>query len=311
MLKPFDTADMQRWGKGLTRPEDVAFSRDGRTFATDPEFGACEILQDGSLLRICETPRPGCCNGISMDLAGNILIANLGAHHGVPGALEKLNPETGLREILLSEVEGRPLTSCNYPMADSAGNIWCSNSTARANFAGLAETRPHDGFIFVLRTDGTSSVVAEGLGFANGLAMSQDEQFLFCCQSFDSNVIRYPVLPGGQLGAGEQYGPLVGNIAAPGARADGLDVDCPDGCAFDQEGNLWVALYSSNKIVAITPSGELRTLASDPEGKILRRPANVTFGGPDLCDVYIGGLGMDYVIKLRSSVPGMPLAHQR
>ena len=309
-LGPFDLSELVRWGVGLHRPEDVAVARDGRVFATDPRHGAREILSDGTLKTISAANFPGCANGICMDLDNRILIANLGAAERAPGALERLDPLTGRREVLLSEVDGHPLTSCNYPMVDRAGNIWCSNSIAGATFDGLGDTLPHDGFIFVLRPDGASSIEAHGLGFANGLAMSADEKHLYCCQSFDSNVIRYPVLPGGKLGPGEQYGPVLGLTAMPGEQVDRSQLHYPDGCAFDVDGNLWVALFLANKIVAITPSCELVTLIDDPAREILDRPANVTFGGSDMKDVYIGGLHTNYVVKLRSPVAGMKLAHQ-
>ena len=310
-LASFDLSQLSRWGEGLVRPEDVAVGRDGRVYATDPHVGAREILPDGSLRSIGETVCPGCCNGISMDLDNRILLANLGAHEGVAGPLERLDPITGHREVMLTEVEGRKLTSCNYPMIDRTGNIWCTNSIAAENFERLAEKRAHDGFIFVLRADGTSSIVADGIGFANGLAMSADEKCLFCCQTFGSNILRYPVLPGGRLGPGEQYGPLLGPREEPSVGATArASLHYPDGCAFDVEGNLWVALFWVNKVVAITPKGELVTLIDDPERKVLKSPANMTFGGEDMKDVYIGGLEMNYVVKLRSPVAGMKLAHQ-
>ena len=310
-LTPFALDELMIWGAGLKRPEDVAVGRDGRVYATDPHVGACEILPDGTLGTIADTVFPGCCNGISMDLHNHILIANLGAHERVSGPLERLDPVSGRREVLLSEVDGRPLTSCNYPMVDSAGNIWCSNSIAAPDFDGLGEKLPYDGFVFVLRPDGSSSVVADGIGFANGLAMSADEKYLYCCQSFGSNVLRYPVLPGGRLGAGEQYGPQLGPKHGDPGATDQRSLHYPDGCAFDVEGNLWVTLFWANKVMAITPAGELMTLIDDPDWKILKMPTNVTFGGEDMKDVYIGGLETPYVVKLRSPVAGMKLAHQR
>ena len=57
--------------------------------------------------------------------------------------------------------------------------------------------------------------------------------------------------------------------------------------------------------------GELVTMLSDPEGTILRTPTNVSWGGPDLCDLYIGSVVSDYVVHVRSPIPGMPLVHQR
>ena len=84
-----------------------------------------------------------------------------------------------------------------------------------------------------------------------------------------------------------------------------------DGCGFDQEGNLWVTLVLANRIVAIRPSGEVVTVLSDPRGELMRSPTNVSWGGPDLRDLYIGSVVNDYVVKTRSPIPGLPLVHQR
>lgn len=67
----------------------------------------------------------------------------------------------------------------------------------------------------------------------------------------------------------------------------------------------------ANKVIAITSAGEVVTMLSDPEGRLMRSPTNVTWGGPDLCDLYIGSVVTDFVLKVRSPVPGMPLVHQR
>jgi gluconolactonase len=84
-----------------------------------------------------------------------------------------------------------------------------------------------------------------------------------------------------------------------------------DGCAFDVEGNLWVTLPAANKIVAITPAQEMMTLIHDPTGTLMNDPTNVSFGGADMRDVYFGSIATDYVLKGRSPVAGMKLAHQR
>ena len=53
------------------------------------------------------------------------------------------------------------------------------------------------------------------------------------------------------------------------------------------------------------------TVLSDPTGTIMHSPTNVSWGGADMCDLYIGSVTRDYVVKLRSPVPGLPLVHQQ
>lgn len=90
----------------------------------------------------------------------------------------------------------------------------------------------------------------------------------------------------------------------------------PDGFAFDAHGNLWTTLIGQDRLVAITPEGDVRTLGEDGDraakDAVLTSPqdsgagtalgakagdglaprmASITFGGPDLQTVYIGSLG--------------------
>jgi len=52
------------------------------------------------------------------------------------------------------------------------------------------------------------------------------------------------------------------------------------------------------------------TVFHDPTGETINHPTNVTWGGADLKDLYIGSIRADYVLKARSPVAGQPLAHQ-
>ena len=72
-----------------------------------------------------------------------------------------------------------------------------------------------------------------------------------------------------------------------------------------------MTLVAANRIVAITPRGEVVPIIEDPAGELMRQPTNVTWGGADLRDLYIGSITSDYVLHARSPVPGLPLFHQR
>ncbi|MCR5873227.1 SMP-30/gluconolactonase/LRE family protein [Phenylobacterium sp. J426] len=239
------------------------------------------------------------------------MIANFGIYDRQDGPLQRFDPASGEHETLLAEVEGRRLTSANYPVIDRSGNIWCANSTHAETWPQALDGR-EDGFIFVLRPDGSADVVAEGLKFPNGLALAADETHLFCAQTSGADVLRFPVLDGARLGPGERYGPVLGRLMRPGEAVDshGGDLGYTDGIGFDSEGNLWVCLPASNKVVAITPSGEVETVIHDPSGKIVNHPTNVTWGGADLKDLYVGSIRADYVLKARSPIAGQPQIHQ-
>ena len=309
-LKPIPTEAFTKIAVGIDRPEDVVVGKDGRVFASDHQSAVAEIHPDGSFTRM--GPKGGAPNGINMDLQGRVLIANFGIYDGEPGPLQRFDPATGRHETLVAQVEGRKLTSSNYPVLDRAGNIWCANSTDAPTWPEALDGRP-DGFIFVLRPDGSTSLAAQGLKFPNGLALSDDDAFLYCAQTSGADVLRFPILPGGKLGPGERYGPVLGRLLGRGEALGEHDHDLgyTDGVGLDADGNVWVCLPAANKVVAITPSGDVVTVIHDPSGQTVNHPTNVTWGGPDLTDLYIGSIRADYVLKAKSPVPGQPQIHQR
>lgn len=83
------------------------------------------------------------------------------------------------------------------------------------------------------------------------------------------------------------------------------------GCAFDAEVNLWVTIVLANKIVAISSDGQATVVAEDLDGALLSGPTSIAWGGQDMCDIYIGSIAVPYVLEGRSSVPGLPMVHQR
>jgi sugar lactone lactonase YvrE len=84
-----------------------------------------------------------------------------------------------------------------------------------------------------------------------------------------------------------------------------------DGCAFDADGNLWVTVVFANRIVAVSPYGRATVVVEDRGAVLLSSPTSIAWGGQDICDVYIGSILTPYVLKATSSVPGLPMAHQR
>lgn len=306
-LAPLGPEAFEKIALGIDRPEDVVVAKDGRVFAADHQCAVAEIHPDGTFRRL--GPRGGAPNGINIDAEGRIVIANFGIYDRQDGPLQRFDPDSGVHETLIREVGGRRLTSANYPVIDRDGNIWCANSTHAETWPQALDGR-NDGFLFVVRPDGSAEIVAEKLKFPNGLALSSDEKFLFCAQTTGADVLRFPIHPGGRLGKGERYGPVLGVLQAPGPGVDKSDIAYTDGIGMDAEGNLWVCLPAADKVVAITPSLEVVTVIYDPTGEIVHHPTNVTWGGADLMDLYIGSIRADYILKARSPVAGQPHIHQ-
>jgi sugar lactone lactonase YvrE len=288
-----EITDLMPVGRGVERPEHVVVSSDGRVFASDKGSAVAEILGKNKIRRMGNAG--GEPNGFAIDRQGHFLIANFGS-----GVLQDLDPDSGdITPLLDGELDGYPLKWLNYVTVDSAGALWCSVSTATDDLLDTITRGTADGYILRVAPDRSSAaVVAENVQFPNCMALDGDEQYLYVARTLAADAVRFPLHSDG-LGEQERFGPALG----PQCMADG--------CAFDAEGNLWITLILANRIVAITPEGQVTVIIEDTEGTLLNSPTSVAWGGADMRDVYIGSLATPYILKGRSSVPGMPMVHQR
>ncbi len=307
--------DFHKIAIGIDRPEDVVVGKDGRVFASDHNACVAEIFEDGSFASL--GPKGGAPNGINMDRQGRVIIANFGIYDGEAGPLHRYDPATYTNEVLVAEVDGRKLTSANYPIIQSDGTIWCTHSTHADTWPEALDGRT-DGFVFAFLPDGRVKLAASGLKFANGCCLDEEEAFLYVNQTSGANVLRYPITGPGELGEAEPYGPQLGPVLQGPVDPDNLPDDeimhhlgYTDGNGFDVQGNLWVTLPAANKIVAIAPDRTVFTIVHDLTGDIVNHPTNISWGGEDMRDLYVGSIRADYVLRARSPVAGMKLVHQR
>ena len=180
------------------------------------------------------------------------------------------------------------------------------------------ETMSEDGYIALIDEKG-ARIVAEGLCGTNELRFDAQERFAYVAETTARRVSRFPVRADGAFGAREIYGP------------DDVGGFC-DGIAFDTYGNLWSTLIMADRLIAITPDGELLKLLDDgdaagtaaldaawrerrvtPEimaaatGTLAPWMASLTFGGPDLRTVCLGSLRGTRIPFFRAPVAGLPL----
>jgi sugar lactone lactonase YvrE len=317
MAVKLEVTDLAAVGRGIERPEQVLVTREGDVYASDKGSAVAQIQSEGGLRRIGRAG--GEPNGIALTADGRFVIANFGL-----GELQELDPVAEeLRVLASGEVAGLPLTWINCPVVDSAGHIWVSVCSTNPDLSKTIGLGTADGYLFFLenRPGAVPKVVANGVNFPNCMALDQDEEYLYVVRTTLADVVRFRIVDGG-LGEMEVYSQPMGARRQDefGEDALGLYAADPevgkrwgmaDGCAFDADGNLWVTLVGPNRVVAVAPSGEVTTIIEDPDGSLIDSPTSVAWGGPDMRDVYIGSLATSYVLKGRSSVPGMRMVHQR
>lgn len=286
-----DLDQVQTIGAGIVRPEGVMALDDGTILTADGRGRCARISPEGETSFYGELE--GLPNGICVDAQGNCIIANIGN-----GQVQSLAPD-GTHEVLLTEADGKNVTSPNFPFIDSKDRLWVSNSTARTDVqSALSEPGP-DGAV-VLVENGIGRIVADGLSFANGLTLDQDEEYLYVAETMERLITRFKVAGDGSLSNRETYGP----------KPLG-DLGFPDGIAFDEAGNLWLTFPSWNAVGYITPNEDLEMVLEDPDRKILNSPTNICFGWQERKTAFIGSLNGTTIPYFQVPHPGLKLIHQK
>jgi sugar lactone lactonase YvrE len=281
--------DVDLFSSDLSRPEGVMVARDGTVWAAH-KAGACtRIAPDGQGEQVGGLG--GEPNGICLDRQNNVIVANIGG-----GCVQRLFAD-GRHETIADSAAGRAMTTPNFPLLDFHDRLWVTNSTARATYKDALESPAADGWLTLI-AGGSASIVADGLSFANGIALDAREEYVYVAETYGRRVLRYRIQGNDQLSPAESYGPYLG------------DEGYPDGIAFDERGNLWVTLPMMNAVGVIDASGSWSIVLVDPSGEKLRRPTNICFGGDDRRTAYIGSLAGTSLPRLRVPWPGLRLVHQ-
>lgn len=325
-----DRADIRTVGHDLQRPECILAERDGTLWTADARGGVMRIAPNGEQTLIAQQ-LPGAApvgertaeqlilggtlpNGIAFNRDGDILIANFGTD-----AIE-LMTRSGESRTLHDRIDGQPLGKTNFVLTDRRGRIWFTVTTRLTPWTRSINEKAPDGYVGLIDEHGIR-IVADGFIGTNEIRLDAREEWLYVVESNARRISRLRVQADGSLSQREVFGP---------ANLGGI----PDGFAFDSFGNLWITLIMSERLVALTPEGELLTLLDDgnpaaienfdrhfwagtmtPEvmatckGTLAPWMASLTFGGPDLKTVYLGSLMGHTLPCFRSPVAGLPMAH--
>jgi sugar lactone lactonase YvrE len=326
-----DRAAVRTIGHELQRPECILAESDGTLWSADARGGVMRIAPDGTQ-RLIAPPQAeqesvsfdkryvqsegSLPNGLTLAENGDFLIANWGTE-----AVERMTRD-GELTTLLTEIDGLPLGKANFILRDSKNRLWLTVTTRMNPWTESINAGATDGYIALIDDKG-ARIVAEGFCGTNEVRFDANEEWLYVVESNARRISRLRVQSDGSLTDREIYGP---------SRLEGI----PDGFAFDVYGNLWVTLIMADKLIAITPEGEVLTLLDDgnPEataqlnrhfdertvtpqimqaakGTLAPWMASLTFGGPDLKTVYLGSLLGTTIPYFRSPVAGLPMMHWR
>jgi sugar lactone lactonase YvrE len=326
-----DRAAIRTIGVGLQRPECILAERDGTLWSADARGGVMRIRRDGTQHLIAQVGHRGVDagdptalilnsatlpNGIAMNRNGDFLIANFGTD-----SIELMHRNGDSRQ-LYTQIDGQPLGKANFVLCDSRDRIWFTVTTRLVPWTRSINEKTPDGYVGLIDERGIR-IVADGFVGTNEIRFDAKEEWLYVVESNARRISRLRAHSDGSLGDREIFGPRdLGGT--------------PDGFAFDAFGNLWITIVQTDRLIALTPEGDLLTLLDDcdaaqraaydrhfyagtmtPEimaatkGSIAPWMASLTFGGPDLCTVYLGSLMGTTIPYFAAPVAGLPMAHWR
>ena len=229
VLEPNDTLmKAELLGRGrLHGPEDTAVDAQGRVYAGLHDGRIVRLEADGSVATFAGTRgRP---LGMDFDAAGRLIVAD--AYKG----LLSIDPQ-GQIKVLSTEAEGLPFKFTDDLDIASDGTIYFSDASSR--FAqpdyllDLLEARPHGRLLSYSPGSGETRVLLKDLYFANGVALSANEDFVLVNETYRYRISRY-WLKGEQAGTQDVF---IDNL--PGL---------PDNLQGDRAGTFWVALPTPRK----------------------------------------------------------------
>ncbi|MFG0583357.1 SMP-30/gluconolactonase/LRE family protein [Pseudomonas sp. zjy_9] len=229
VLEPNDTlmkAELLARGQ-IHGPEDTAVDAQGRVYAGLHDGRVVRVLADDSVETFADTGgRP---LGMDFDAAGNLILAD--AYKG----LLRIDPQ-GRIEVLTTEADGLPFAFTDDLDIASDGIIYFSDASSRFQqpdyLLDLLEARPHGRLLSYDPSTGETRVLLDDLYFANGVALSANEDFVLVNETYRYRITRY-WLKGERAGQHEVF---IDNL--PGL---------PDNLQGDRKGTFWVALPTPRK----------------------------------------------------------------
>jgi sugar lactone lactonase YvrE len=300
-------AELLARGK-VNSPEEIAEDEKGRLYFGTPVGTISRLLSDGVIETFATTGgRP---LGMKFNQKGILIVAD--AYKG----LLSIDPKGTVR-ILATSAEGVPFKCTDALDVAKNGTIYFTDASDKFPLKDflldMLEARPHGRLMRYDPAAGKVTVLISGLHFANGVALSQNEDFVLVNETYTYSIHRY-WLAGPKAGTTDLF---IENL--PGF---------PDNISSNGKGKFWLALFTTRNdmldtlhkypkiksllgklpsslwskskhygfVVALDEQGKITGTLQDPTGKHLY---DITSAQEYAGYLYIGSLHSDRIGRLK------------
>lgn len=251
--------------------EGPACDREGNIYAVS--FGEKrnigKVTPDGKAELFVTLPEGNAGNGIRFDRAGAMFIADYTGHNVL-----RVDMKTRAVSVFAHEPK---MNQPNDLAIAADGTLYASDPN----------WKDKTGQLWRIDRDGSTHLLANGLGTTNGLDLSPDGKTLYVNESEQRGVWAFPIKADRSLGERK----LVKQFDDFGF----------DGMRCDVDGDLYITRHSKGTVVKLSPRGEvLREI--DVLGL---KPSNICFGGPDGRTAYVTEVEHQRFVQFRVDRPGL------
>jgi gluconolactonase len=179
------------------------------------------------------------------------------------GTIVRMTSDGSVQETITHDSTGGVFVRPNDLTAGAAGGVYFTGSGSELVL----------GKVYYRDATGQVTMVADGINYANGLAVANDGHLLYLAESKKHRLLTFEIGANGRLSHQAEFVQL-GDILADGQH----DVFTPDGVRLDKHGRLFVGLYDGGGFAVLTGDGKLirkvelrgshhASLAISPDGK--------------------------------------------
>ncbi len=225
---------------GLNFPEGPAFDQQGNIWLVEKESGNLIRYRNGQYKRIQVDGHP---NGIAVAPDQTIWFCD-----AQQNSIRCYDPINNSCKTIANQLNGKALKMPNDLCFDTVGNLLftCPGS----------ELTDGTGYICCLKTDGSLHNVHQNMYYPNGLAFAPKSSTLFVAETGSKWIWKM------QWNSAKCQIDSIEKFVAAGGQVG------PDGIAFDEDGNLLIALYGSQQVLVLSQTGEvlerIQTVGTNP-----------------------------------------------